>query len=140
MAKLCFICELPLLPHQTWSVWRESDLLTASGTISSGGNYVNTHFHEDCLTCSVCGLRLKQGETNPNGAKRYGSKVYCALHYADISGVGTGGTEFMAKLKDFKRQSLGKCWNSFQKGQIFLIPYLFSQKAMRKREERVAQH
>jgi hypothetical protein len=48
---------------------------------------------------------LKQG--NSNCAKRYGNKVYCALHYSDISGIGTGGEEFMAKLKDFKRQSLG---------------------------------
>lgn len=105
MYKLCFICELPLLPHQTWALWRENDLLTASGNISSSANYVNIHYHEDCLSCSVCGIRLKQGEAS--NARRYGSKVYCALHFADISGVGTGGSEFMAKLKDFKRQSLG---------------------------------
>lgn len=35
------------------------------------------------------------------------NKVYCPLHYADVSGLGSGGEEFMAKLRDFKRQSLG---------------------------------
>ncbi len=40
-------------------------------------------------------------------AKRHGNKIYCALHYGDISGIGAGGDEFMNKLRDFKRQSLG---------------------------------
>uniref|UniRef100_T1KL03 Rap-GAP domain-containing protein n=1 Tax=Tetranychus urticae TaxID=32264 RepID=T1KL03_TETUR len=106
MVSLCFICELPILPHQTWSTWKEigGNLLTATGT-ASPGNYVNNLYHEDCLICSVCGLRLEQA--NSNCAKRYGNKVYCPLHFSNISGIGTGGEEFMAKLKDFKRQSLG---------------------------------
>lgn len=99
MSSLCFVCDLPILSHQTWNTW------PGSGAPIIGGNVeCNNIYHEDCLVCSVCGMRLKQGN---GSAKRHGNKIYCALHYADISGFGAGGEEFMAKLKDFKRQSLG---------------------------------
>ncbi|RWS06809.1 rap GTPase-activating-like protein [Dinothrombium tinctorium] len=103
MSSICFVCELPVLTHQTWSTWN-TNLLTANGPISSAGNYINNFYHEDCISCAICGIRLKQSN---NSAKRLGNKIYCALHYADVSGVGTGGEEFMSKLRDFKRQSLG---------------------------------
>lgn len=111
--SICFICELPILTHQCWSSWpseRSPGLLTASGAVAaaSGPQYANVIHHDDCLTCSVCSARLK-----PNGgAKRHLNSVYCPLHYADVSGLGSGGDEFMAKLRDFKRQSLG-CAGAF---------------------------
>ncbi|RWS27340.1 rap GTPase-activating-like protein [Leptotrombidium deliense] len=103
MSSICFVCELPVLSHQTWNTWK-TNLLTANGPISSAGNYVNNVYHEDCIVCAICCIRLKQ---NNDSAKRLGNKIYCALHYSDVSGIGTGGEEFMNKLRDFKRQSLG---------------------------------
>jgi hypothetical protein len=110
--SICFICELPILTHQCWSTWpseRSPGLLTASGAVATASEpqYTNVIYHDDCLTCSVCSARLK-----PTGAaKRHGNGVYCPLHYADVSGLGSGGDEFMAKLRDFKRQSLGCAGN-----------------------------
>ena len=106
--SICFICELPILTHQCWSTWqneRSPGLLTASGAVASASGlvYTNVIYHDDCLTCSVCSARLKLN----GGAKRHGNSVYCSLHFADVSGLGSGGDEFMAKLRDFKRQSLG---------------------------------
>lgn len=104
--SLCFICELPIHQHQVWCVWRVN-LLSPTGVVTSseGPSYVNNLYHEDCLVCSTCSVRLKP--TNDNAAKRYGNKIYCPLHYHDVSGTGGGGEEFMNKLRDFKRQSLG---------------------------------
>lgn len=104
MSSLCFVCELPVQSHQTWNTWKTNLLSPTPIPKSSSTNYVNNVYHEDCLVCGVCSLRLKQ---NSGTAKRYGNKIYCALHYADVSGIGTGGEEFMNKLRDFKRQSLG---------------------------------
>lgn len=55
--------------------------------------------------CATCSLRLKPDQ--PDSAKRHGNRIYCSLHFADVTGIGSGGEEFMNKLKDFKRQSLG---------------------------------
>lgn len=98
MSSLCFVCELPLLSHQTWNTWAADQ-----PKIGADCEYGNI-YHEDCLVCGVCSVRLKQGN---GSAKRLGSKIYCLLHYSDVTGIQTGGEEFMAKLRDFKRQSLG---------------------------------
>lgn len=71
---------------------------------SNSSNYKNNIYHDDCLVCGVCSLRLKQSS---GSAKRFKNKIYCGLHFADVSGIGSGGEEFMSKLRDFKRQSLG---------------------------------
>lgn len=55
--------------------------------------------------CAICSTRLKPD--TPDSAKRHGNRIYCPLHYADVTGIGSGGEEFMNKLRDFKRQSLG---------------------------------
>ncbi|KAI1295662.1 Rap1 GTPase-activating protein 1 [Halotydeus destructor] len=104
MSALCFICELPIQSHQVWNTWKINLLSPTPVPTSAAAIYTNNVFHEDCLVCLTCSNRLKQH----NGtAKRYGNKIYCDIHYADISGIGSGGEEFMNKLRDFKRQSLG---------------------------------
>lgn len=107
---LCFICELPILSHQCWSTWpinNSPGLLTVSGVAAVATDedfdYLQSIHHEDCLVCAICNFKLKPG----SGSKRHENKVYCPLHYADVSGLGSGGEEFMNKLRDFKRQSLG---------------------------------
>lgn len=125
--SLCFICELPIHPHQSWHVWKVN-LLSPTGVVTSseGTTYVNNVYHEDCLVCTICNLRLKtpsptasrdssgdpekqeqQILQSQQDVKRFGNKIYCPLHFADVSGSNTGGEEFMAKLRDFKRHSLG---------------------------------
>ena len=107
MASLCFICELPIQSHQAWRSWR-TNLLTPTGVVRTspeGSCYVNNLYHEDCLMCATCSTRLKPD--TPDSAKRHGNRIYCPLHYADVTGIGSGGEEFMNKLRDFKRQSLG---------------------------------
>ncbi|CAG2159594.1 unnamed protein product [Oppiella nova] len=96
MSSICFICELPILSHQTWDTWTQPQALGCQQDLAN-------IYHEDCLNCCVCVARIKQGN---GSAKRHGNKVYCVLHYGDICGL-TGGEDFMGKLKDFKRQSLG---------------------------------
>jgi len=107
MSSFCFVCELPIFSHQTWSTWKQSSTnhLTITPEINcSYDNYVNNIYHQDCIQCAVCGNRFKE---NFSAAKRFGNKIYCPLHFADIGGSGAVGEEFMSKLKDFKRQSLG---------------------------------
>lgn len=109
MASSCFICELPILPHQTWRSWHTS-LLTPTGVRVSpdGSSYTNNLYHEDCLVCANCSIRLKaphSDSTDP--ARRHNNRIYCSLHFADVTGLGSSGEEFMNKLRDFKRQSLG---------------------------------
>ncbi|KAG8186607.1 hypothetical protein JTE90_019929 [Oedothorax gibbosus] len=109
MSSLCFVCELPILSHQTNGVWPPAspseealeDGLTIPvlDTTTSGSTY-----HEDCLVCDTCGLRL--AGSNIQRARRFHNKIYCSLHYADVSGL-SSGDEFMQKLRDYKRQSLG---------------------------------
>lgn len=82
--------------------------LTPTGVVRTspeGSCYVNNLYHEDCLLCATCSLRLKPDQ--PDSAKRHGNRIYCSLHFADVTGIGSGGEEFMNKLRDFKRQSLG---------------------------------
>lgn len=109
MASTCFICELPILPHQTWRSWHTS-LLTPTGVRVSpdGSSYTNNLYHEDCLVCANCSIRLKPPTTDSSDpARRHGNRIYCSLHFADVTGLGASGEEFMNKLRDFKRQSLG---------------------------------
>lgn len=109
MASSCFICELPILPHQTWRSWHTS-LLTPTGVRVSpdGSSYTNNLYHEDCLVCANCSIRLKAPNTDSSDpARRHGNRIYCSLHFADVTGLGSSGEEFMNKLRDFKRQSLG---------------------------------
>lgn len=41
-------------------------------------------------------------------AKRLTNKIYCVLHFGDVTGsFGSPGEDFICKLRDFKRQSLG---------------------------------
>ncbi|XP_071043931.1 uncharacterized protein [Parasteatoda tepidariorum] len=109
MSSVCFICELPILNHQTNGLWPpaspseealEDGLAISVPDTSVGGST----YHEDCLVCYTCGLRL--AGQNIQRARRYQNKIYCSLHYADVSGL-SSGDEFMQKLRDYKRQSLG---------------------------------
>ncbi|KAH9368144.1 hypothetical protein HPB48_018823 [Haemaphysalis longicornis] len=61
-------------------------------------------FHEDCLVCDTCGLRL--AGSSWQAAHRFQNRIYCGLHYADVTGL-SSGEEFLAKLREYKRQSLG---------------------------------
>lgn len=110
MSSLCFICELPILSHQTNGVWppaSPSEEALEDGlaiNVPNDTNVVGSTYHEDCLVCNTCGLRL--AGSNIQRARRYQNKIYCSLHYADVSGL-SSGDEFMQKLRDYKRQSLG---------------------------------
>ncbi|XP_055930651.1 uncharacterized protein LOC129960928 isoform X2 [Argiope bruennichi] len=109
MSSLCFICELPILSHQTNGLWPPASpceealedglVLSVPDTTAVGSTY-----HEDCLVCNTCGLRL--AGSHISRARRFQNKIYCSLHYADVSGL-SSGDEFMQKLRDYKRQSLG---------------------------------
>lgn len=99
MVSTCFVCELPILSHQTWDTW------TYGPGIGPNAINANDIFHEDCLHCYACNARLKQGN---GSAKRLMNKIYCVLHFGDVTGsFGQPGDDFIAKLRDFKRQSLG---------------------------------
>lgn len=99
MVSICFVCELPILSHQTWDTW------TCGPGIGPNATNANDIFHEDCLCCSICMTRLKQGN---GSAKRLTNKIYCVLHFGDVTGsFGSPGEDFICKLRDFKRQSLG---------------------------------
>ena len=54
MVSVCFVCELPILSHQTWDTW------TCGPGIGPNATNANDIFHEDCLYCCVCMTRLKQ--------------------------------------------------------------------------------
>lgn len=54
MASHCFVCQLPILSHQTWDTW------TCGPGIGPSQSILTDIFHEDCLHCSVCMIRLKQ--------------------------------------------------------------------------------
>ena len=54
MVSVCFVCELPILSHQTWDTW------TCGPGIGPNATNANDIFHEDCLYCSICMTRLKQ--------------------------------------------------------------------------------
>ena len=99
MASHCFVCQLPILSHQTWDTW------TCGPGIGPTQSIFTDIFHEDCLHCSVCMSRLKQGN---GSAKRVGNKIYCVLHFGDVTGsFSSPGEDYINKLRDFKRQSLG---------------------------------
>ncbi|OTF72652.1 rap GTPase-activating protein-like protein, partial [Euroglyphus maynei] len=99
MASHCFVCQLPILSHQTWDTW------TCGPGIGPTQSIFTDIFHEDCLHCSVCMSRLKQGN---GSAKRVGNKIYCVLHFGDVTGsFCSPGEDYINKLRDFKRQSLG---------------------------------
>ncbi|XP_064470876.1 uncharacterized protein LOC135385474 isoform X2 [Ornithodoros turicata] len=160
MSSVCFVCQLPILSHQTWGTWprppedtdsllgSESDeedatddsaprkprvpktyqqqqlqrrrsslaaaaaaaaaLAAAAAAAASEGIEPNFErgdtFHEDCLVCDTCGLRL--AGSSWEGAHRFQNRIYCGLHYADVTGL-SSGEEFLAKLREYKRQSLG---------------------------------
>ncbi|XP_023241167.1 uncharacterized protein LOC111639475 [Centruroides sculpturatus] len=106
MSSLCFVCELPILTHQTWGNWPtiiENQTEEQEQEPVDLGTRGST-YHEDCLNCETCGFRLTG--SNFQRARRYKDKIYCSLHYADVSGL-VSGEEFMQKLREFKRQSLG---------------------------------
>ncbi|CAN8013383.1 unnamed protein product [Ixodes persulcatus] len=117
MSSLCFVCQLPILSHQTWGTWphhqdTDSDDEDEPQDDDEEGENAGTlagweggdTFHEDCLVCDTCGLRL--AGSSWQGAHRFQNKIYCGLHYADVTGL-SSGEEFLAKLREYKRQSLG---------------------------------
>ncbi|GFR30573.1 LIM zinc-binding domain-containing protein [Trichonephila clavata] len=109
MSSICFICELPILSHQTNSLWppaspSEEALEDGLAIAVPDTTAIGSTYHEDCLVCNTCGLRL--AGSNIQRARRFQNKIYCSLHYADVSGL-SSGDEFMQKLRDYKRQSLG---------------------------------
>lgn len=107
MSSLCFICELPILSHQSHAVWppaSPSEEALEDGLTIPVVETAGTTYHEDCLVCDTCGLRL--AGSHIQRARRYQNQIYCSLHYADVSGL-SSGDEFMQKLRDYKRQSLG---------------------------------
>ncbi|XP_054722058.1 uncharacterized protein LOC129231720 [Uloborus diversus] len=109
MSSICFICELPILSHQTNGLWppaspSEEALEDGLAISVPKTTVVGSTYHEDCLVCSTCGLRLSG--SNIQRARRFKDSIYCSLHYADVSGL-SSGDEFMQKLRDYKRQSLG---------------------------------
>ncbi|KAH7950865.1 hypothetical protein HPB52_003010 [Rhipicephalus sanguineus] len=61
-------------------------------------------FHEDYLMFETCDLRL--AGSSWHAAQCFENKIYCGLHYADMTGL-SSGDEFLAKLREYKRQSLG---------------------------------
>ncbi|GFU50764.1 rap1 GTPase-activating protein 1 [Nephila pilipes] len=109
MSSICFICELPILSHQTSGLWppaspSEEALEDGLAIAVPDTTAIGSTYHEDCLVCNTCGLRL--AGSNIQRARRFQNKIYCSLHYADVSGL-SSGDEFMQKLRDYKRQSLG---------------------------------
>lgn len=181
MSSLCFVCQLPILSHQTWGTWphhqdsdtdqedegqpdddeegeRQEDARSSGDDVDAAVDRATGHrrplrcntpeektltgdavapekpprarrpsqpvvtpqrrrssassvdweggdtFHEDCLVCDTCGLRL--AGSSWQGAHRFENKIYCGLHYADVTGL-SSGEEFLAKLREYKRQSLG---------------------------------
>ncbi|XP_033320930.1 rap GTPase activating protein radish isoform X2 [Megalopta genalis] len=65
--------------------------------------YDNNHYHEECLKCNVCGLKL----TGPKQkqARRFKNQILCDLHFADVTLMEC--SDFMQQLRSFKPQSLG---------------------------------
>ncbi|XP_065311271.1 uncharacterized protein rsh isoform X1 [Dermacentor albipictus] len=83
---------------------RRSSAATATGGPLPDWEGGGDTFHEDCLVCETCGLRL--AGSSWQAAHRFQNKIYCGLHYADVTGL-SSGEEFLAKLREYKRQSLG---------------------------------
>ncbi|GIY65867.1 LIM zinc-binding domain-containing protein [Caerostris extrusa] len=103
---ICFLFHNLTIKLVVWPPASPSEEALEDGLVvpvAEVGVYGSTH-HEDCLICETCGLRLSGSHIGR--ARRFQNKIYCTLHYADVSGL-SSGDEFMQKLRDYKRQSLG---------------------------------